>query len=179
MHKGYAVLILSMLVAGPGVSRATDLTVDAVTRATELNPSVGDIAVLTDGITPDQDAQAAAFSWPVAGFLVVEWPHPVVLEKIRVYLGDIDRYAYYGYLGGAFNNTGQRSGGSTPVYNREGLGPGTEGWFDIPITATAPIDNMGIQFTGGATLYEIQFIGPEGTAVQPATLGLIKRRLTR
>lgn len=159
---------------------AQDLTVDAVTRATVLNPSTGDVAALTDGRLPDTDPTAPAFGWPVAGFLVVEWPQPVLVEQVRVYLGEMDRYAVYGYLGGSFNDTGQRVGVQTPAYSREGLWPGVEaGWFDMPIPAPVEIDNMGIQFTGGARIYEIQFVGPHGTVIAPASLGEIKRAYAR
>ena len=91
MRSPYMVAVLLTWAAGLDVCHAADLTVDAVTRATELNPNTGNVAVLIDGLTPDTDPQAAAFGWNVAGFLVVEWTHPVILEKIRVYLGDIDR----------------------------------------------------------------------------------------
>ena len=49
------------------------------------------------------------------------------------------------------------------------------GWFEVAIREPVPIDNMGIQFTGGALLYEIQFLGPDGTAVTPTSLGLVKQ----
>jgi len=175
-----AVAATVVLAAGLVPAVAQDLTVDVVTRATELNPRTGDVAALTDGRLPDTDPAAPAFGWPTAGFLVVEWPQPVQLAKIRLYLGEMDRYAYYGYLGGTFNSTGQRIGETVPVYTREGLWPGlATGWFDIDIAATAQIDNMGIQFTGGAVIYEIQFVGPNGTLVRPSSLGLIKQELGR
>jgi hypothetical protein len=64
-----------------------------------------------------------------------------------------------------------------PVYSREGIVPvGAEGWYDIPCPADVSIDNLGFQVVGGATLYEVQFLGPNGTAIQSTTLSAVKRR---
>ena len=55
-----AACMLALMVGSAG---AQDLTVDAVTRATELNPTTGCVAVLTDGRTPDTDENTPAFGW--------------------------------------------------------------------------------------------------------------------
>ena len=163
----------------------TDLTPDAVTRATTLNPWTGDLAALTDGRTPDNDPDAPAFEWRAIGLLAVEWPKPVSLATIRVYLGEMERYAVYGYLGGHFTETGQRVDVETPVYSQEGLVPiDATGWYDIPCVRPLPcppeaqVDNIGFQVIGGATLYEIQFLGSDGTCIQTTTFGAIKRSLS-
>lgn len=157
---------------------APDLTPDAVTRATTLNPSIGDVAWLTDGRTPDSDSGALPFEWVAAGLVAVAWPEPIHLATIRVYLGDMERYAVYGYLGGSFTENGQRVDVETPAYSKEGLVPiDAGGWFDIPCRSDVLIDNIGFQVIGGAVLYEMQFLGPDGTAIEPTTFGALKRSL--
>lgn len=171
----YRCFMAVLLLSGP-LSAGSDLTVDAVTRATTLNPSVGDLAVLTDGKTPDQDPNAAAFSWSSMGLLAVEWPAPVQVAAIRVYLGEMQRYAVYGYVGGRFTDTGQRVEVETPVFSKEGLVPlDAVGWYEIRLPADKVVDNLGIQLVGTTVLYEIQFLGPGGTAILDASFGIIKR----
>jgi hypothetical protein len=157
----------------------TDITPDAVTRATTLNTSIGDVSVLTDRRTPDSDPDASPFQWRSLGLLVVEWPESIYLATIRIYIGDMDRYAVYGYLGGYFTETGQRVDVETPSYTREGLVPvDAVGWYDIPCSSDILIDNIGIQISGGATLYEIQLLGPDGTAIRATTFGVLKKALS-
>jgi hypothetical protein len=176
MSLGRTAACLLAIIMVAGSAGAMDLTLDAVTRATELNPSVGDVSALTDGRTYATDQEAPTFGWDVAGLLAVMWPEPIMLERVRVYLGYMDRYAVYAFLGGSYSTTGQRIGVETPAFSREGLGHDEEGWVDIVISGAEPIDNIGIQFSGGAALYEIQFIGPDATVIEPASLGFIKRR---
>ncbi|MEW6753050.1 MAG: hypothetical protein AB1505_19030 [Candidatus Latescibacterota bacterium] len=178
--RGYLAAGLALGLLSAAAFAAVDLTPDAVTQATSLNPVTGEVAALTDGRTPDLDPAAPAFVWGSVGLLRVEWDRPIRLATIRVYLGVMDQYAVYGYLGGRFTETGQRQGGETPVFVKQGLGPlEPSGWFEIACPADTPIDNLGLQVTGGATLYEIQFLGPGSTAVVPASLGLVKRAAGR
>ena len=174
----YASVILAAWLAAPGWA-ATDLTVDAVTRATTLNPSVGEVAALTDGRTPDQDPEAPAFSWSSIGLLAVGWPSPVHVATLRIYVGQMQRYAVYGYLGGSYTDTGQRLDVETPVYSKEGIVPlDANGWYEIPLPADQAVDNLGLQLIGSATLYEFQFLGPDGTAVQATSFGIVKKRFS-
>ncbi|MFH1570079.1 MAG: hypothetical protein ABIL09_18955 [Gemmatimonadota bacterium] len=177
--KTGALLIAALLAAGtPGA--ATDLTPDAMTRATTLNPSEGDVACLTDGRTPDTDPGATAFSWDSVGLLVVEWEAPVSLTSVRMYLGLVNQYAVYTYLGGRFDEHGQREGEAVPTYTRNGIVPfDATGWYEVTMPSDARIDNLGLQVINGAMLYEVQFIGPGGTPVTPTSLGLVKRSFSR
>jgi hypothetical protein len=179
MRTGLAAAVVLALSGVSMAGAAGDLTVDVVTRATELNPRNGELAALTDGRIPETDPDAPAFGWGAGGFLVVEWPQPVLLVKIRFCLGQMDRCAYYGYLGGSFNSTGQRIGVNPPLYSREAVPRVTSGWFEVAIPEPGLIDNLGIQFTGATQLFEVEFVGPDGTAVRPASLGLVKRQYGR
>ena len=63
-----------------------------------------------------------------------------------------------------------------PILIREGLVPvGEDGWYSIDCDPEVPIDNLGLQVTGSAVVYEIDFLWPDGTAIQSTTLGAIKR----
>jgi hypothetical protein len=178
MARYHGVLAASLLVASLGT--AQDLTLDAVTRATTLNPSTGAVAVLHDGRTPDLDPTAPAFTWESTGLFAVSWDHPVQVAALRVYLGEMQRYAVYGYLGGRFTDTGQRVDVETPVFSREGLVPiDAAGWYEIALPGDRAVDNLGIQVIGSAILYEIQLVGPAGTAVELSSLGLIKKDFAR
>ena len=55
MRTRAAIVSVLVLTAGATAGAAGDLTVDAVTRATELNPSVGSLTALTDGRVPETD----------------------------------------------------------------------------------------------------------------------------
>jgi len=167
---------LGLALLAPSSLSATDLTVDAVTRATTANPMVGDVASLTDGRTPDDDPEAPAVEWSGVGLLIVAWPQPVRLATIRMYVVNVDRYGVYGYLGGSYTDTGQRLEVDTPAFLREGLVPvDVEGWYSITCDPEVSIDNLGLQVLGSALVYEVQFLGPDGTAIQSASFGTIKR----
>ena len=177
MAGKWIAVLATALVAVP-VAAQNDLSVDAVTRATTLNPMKGDVAVLTDGITPETDPQAGAVEGGGVGLLRVEWPRLVSLATIRIYAGLAERYSVLGYAGGTFNDQGQREEVETPAYSVEGLAPlDANIWFDIPCRPDIPIDNLGLVFVGTSIIYEVQFIGPIDTAVEQATLGLVKKPL--
>ncbi len=166
---------LAVAVAASAATAQTDLTVDAVTRPTTLNPVVGDVAMLTDGITPENDTAAAAVQWGGVGMVRVEWPLAVPLATIRFYAGLAERYSMYAYVGGSFDATGQRVEVQEPTYLREGLAPLDEDvWFEIACDSAVPIDNLGLIFSGTSVIYEIQFLGPAGTAIEAGSLGLLK-----
>lgn len=149
---------------------------DAVTRATTLNPSIGDPAALTDGRTPDLDADAPAFEWLGLGLLAVAWPQPMVVTTLRVYLGYMDRYTVLGFVGGNYTETGRRVDVETPVYSRDGIvTAAASGWYEIRLPSEQAIDNLGFQVTGGAILYEIDFLGADGTTISFASFGTVKR----
>jgi len=173
------ILLAAAWAAGPAAAQ-TDLGVDVVTRPTTLNPMEGDVAVLIDGLTPDNDPAAAAVAWSGVGMVRVEWPRAVPLATIRVFAGLAERYAMYAYVGGSFDTNGQRVEVEEPTYIREGLAPLEENiWFEIDCDADQPIDNLGIIFTGTVVVYELQFLGPEGTAIVPGSLGALKARRQR
>ncbi len=168
-------LCLAMVLAGSPVVAGVDLTADAVTAATTLNPVVGEVGALFDGRTPDTDPAAPNVMWGGAGLLRVSWPRPVALAKIRVYMGLMERYTVYGYLGGSFSDTGQRQGVEEPLWAVSGLAPLEENlWFDLPCRPDLPIDNLGLSMSGRATLYEVRFLGPDGTAVTPTSYAWVK-----
>lgn len=153
----------------------TDLTVDATTRATTLNPHEGVVASLTDGVTLEDDENAASMMWGGVGLLVAEWDEPVHVAKVRIFLGLMERYGFYGYQGGGFTDTGTRIDVETPAYSREGLAPLDENiWWDLEADAQTAVDNVALSVVGTTVLYEIQFLGPDGTVIQPSSLGLLK-----
>ena len=152
----------------PEDSGLTDITPDAVTMATTRNPWTGDVAWLTDGRTPDQDPKAPAVEWDWIGLLAVSWPDTVRLAKIRVYLGQMDQYKLFGYRGGGFSEDGERVGVETAVYGRQDSVPaGRTGWCDIPFDPQHPVDNISFTVIGGAAIYEMRFLGPQGEPVRP------------
>jgi hypothetical protein len=169
---------LCLLLAGAAFA-SQDITPDAITMATTRNFWSGDVAWLTDGRTPDEDPQAPAFEWDWIGLLAVSWPDTVHLAVIRVYLGEMSSYRLFGYAGGGFTQEGQRVGAETAVYGWEEVVPsGTTGWYDIPCAPEFPIDNISFQVIGGAVIYEMRFLAPDGTAIQPKmmTRGLLSLR---
>ncbi|MFH1566490.1 MAG: hypothetical protein ABIL09_00710, partial [Gemmatimonadota bacterium] len=121
---------------------------------------------------------AGSVEWGGAGLLRAEWPRPVELAAIRVYLGLMERYAVYAYQGGSYTDTGQRVEAETPAWSKEGLAPlELNRWFEIPCRPEIPVDNIGLSLVGRTVLYEIQFLGPDGTAVEPVSYGLVKAGL--
>ena len=54
---------------------------------------------------------------------------------------------------------------------------GVAGWYEIPINAAGAIDNISFQVVGGATIYELGFLSPGGTAIHPLSLAALKRVL--
>lgn len=167
------------LVASAATAR-TDLTVDAVTRATTLNPVTGDISVLTDGDTPENDPMAGAVEFGGIGLLVAEWPEPVELATIRIHLGLMERYGVYAFQGGSTTETGQRVDVEDPAYTKEGLAPLESNiWFEIECRPDIAVDNLALSLVGTTVIYEIQFLGPARTAVEPASLGALKARISR
>ena len=155
---------------------ASDITLDAVTRATVLNPSIGDPAALTDRRTPDLDPDAAAFEWIGLGLLAVAWPEPVQVATLRVYLGTMGRYSVLGFVGGSYNQTGQRRDVVEPIYSSDGIvAAAKSGWYEIPLPTDRLIDNLGFQVVDGAVFYEVEYLTPEGTAIAASSFGAIKR----
>lgn len=148
-----------------------DITPDAITMATTRNLWTGDVAWLTDGRTPDEDPDAPAFEWEWIGLLAVSWPDTVRLAKIRVYLGEMEHYRVFGYAGGSTTEDGLRVDVETAAYGREDVVPsGSTGWYDIPCDPEFPVDNISFQVIGGAVIYEIRFLGPDGASVRPGTM---------
>ena len=169
-----ALLCAVPLATSASTARA-DLTADAVSAATSLNPVIGVITWLFDGQTPPTDPAAGAVEWGGAGLLRVTWPRPVMLARIRVYLGLMERYTVYGYQGGGFSDTGQRVDVEEPVWTTSGLAPlETDRWFDIPCKPGIAVDNIGLSMVGRTVIYEMQFLGPDGTVIAPASFALIK-----
>lgn len=162
---------VSVSLAAAEILALTDITPDAVTMATTRNPWTGEVAWLTDGRTPDGDPEAPAVRWEWIGLLAVSWPEPVRLAKIRVYLGELGRYRVFGYMGGSFDQDGERVGVETAVYGRQDLVPaGSTGWCDISFPQEPPVDNISFQVIGGAVVYEMQFLAADGRAVAPGAV---------
>jgi hypothetical protein len=154
--------------AAPEYSARSDITPDAVTMATTRNLWTGEVAWLTDGRTPDTDPGAGALKWEGVGLVAVSWSDTVRIERIRVYLGDMTRYRVFGYLGGHFNQRGDRVGVETAVYGREDMVSAEKtGWYDISFPPETPIDNLSFQVIDGAAIYEIQILGPDDESHKP------------
>ncbi len=179
MYKIIAILLILgglFILATIGSFSDRDITPDAVTMATTHNLWTGDVASLTDGRTPDKHPDATAFEWDWIGLLAVSWPDTVRLATIRVYIGTMDQYRVFGYLGGGFTEEGFRVGVETSVYGHEGVVPaGVTGWYEITCSPEFAIDNISFQVVGGAVIYEIEFLRPENTAIWPINFGAIKK----
>ena len=81
----------------------------------------------------------------------------------------------FAYAGGGFTQEGHRVGIETAAYGREDMvPPGTTGWYEIPCNPEHPVDNISFQVIGGAVIYEMRFLAPDGTARRP---GMLKRGL--
>ena len=131
----------------------------------------GDVAWLTDGRTPDENPDAPAFEWEWIGLLAVSWPDTVRLATIQVYLGEMEHYRVFGYAGGSTTEDGLRVDVETAAYGREDVVPSAiTGWYDIPCDPEFPVDNISFQVIGGAVIYEIRFLGPDGASVRPGTM---------
>ena len=155
-----------------------NITPDAVTMATTSNFWTGEVSWLTDGRIPATDPEAAAMQWDWIGLLAVSWPDTVHLATIRVYLGELNAYRIFGYLGGGFSAKGMRLGDEAAVFGLQATAPeGVAGWYEIPINAAGAVDNISFQVVGGATIYELEFLSPGGTAIHPLSLGALKRAL--
>ena len=169
---------LVLLCLATSATAQTDLTVDAVTRATTLNPYDGNVAALTDGITLEDDAAAGAVAWGGAGLFVAAWEEPVKIARVRIYLGLMERYAFYAYLGGSFSDAGTRIEVEEVAYTKEGLAPLDENiWWEFEAQPEIAVDGIGLSLGGTTVIYEIQFLGPDGTAIEPMSLGMLKKGL--
>ena len=164
--------------AAPELFSLQNITPDALTMATISNFWTGDVSWLTDGRIPATDPEAAAMQWEWIGLVAVSWPDAVHLATIRVYLGELHTYRIFGYLGGGFSEEGMRLGDEAAVFGLEAEVPeGVAGWYEIPIDAAGAVDNISFQVVGGATIYELEFLSPGGTAIHPLSLGALKGML--
>lgn len=142
----------------PEQSGTRDITADAVTRATVRNIYKGEVSIITDGHTPDDDGLAGALSWEGVGMVTVSWPDTVRLSRIQAYVSGVNRYRIFGYLGGGFSDRGDREGTETAAYGGENIIPaGTSGWWDITPAADVAIDNLSFQVIDGGAIYEMRF----------------------
>ena len=173
-----AVLVVCAFIflGAPELFSLQNITPDALTMATTSNFWTGEVSWLTDGRTPATDPEAAAMQWEWIGLLAVSWPDTVHLATIRVYLGELRTYRIFGYLGGGFSAKGMRLGDEAAVFGLEAEVPeGVAGWYEIPINAAGAVDNISFQVVGGATIYELEFLSPGGTAIHPLSLAALKR----
>jgi len=168
------IIVLTMLSLAFGARR--EWTPDAVPRATTYNEYLGELAALSDGKHPDNEASPPSFTWEGKGILVFEFAEPVELALLRVYLGELSgRYTLKAYLGG---RTTEDGGGRDPAGELKATvemeeAP-TNQWVPFEFPPGTVIDNLEFLTIGSSEYYEIELLGSEETLVQSVSWGVIK-----
>ncbi|MFH1006490.1 MAG: hypothetical protein V1800_03165 [Candidatus Latescibacterota bacterium] len=160
---------------------------DAVTKATEgYNLFTGELASLTDGQYPGNDASPGMVQWGNKGFLVFELPEPAVISEVRVCVGgNAAPYEATFFLGAKLGPDGQArvpegekvGEGVNYNYTDYSVDP-TYGWETLkpeipPVTA----DYVQLSTESGPEIYEVEIWVEDGTtAVRKSSWGGVKFR---
>ena len=98
-NEAIAVLLLLLATHAVLIADGHSGLPDAVTRATTWNTFTGDLDLLHDGEVPAANPNARPFLWEGGGILVFEWQEALVLDKLRIYIGEIgNNYLARAYL---------------------------------------------------------------------------------
>ena len=175
---GWAALLLS---AAWLWAAGTNIAPDAVTRATRgYNTYTGDLAFLTDGLTPDNSDRAGVFAWPTKGNLVFEFDAPRTVGGLRLRVGsDAGRYAAIAYLGAEFGESGQtETVDGAMVADVYDFDLQSDAWVELVFPPDTVTDYIELITESSAEFYEIEILtaSPEPTAVRALSWGQVKRR---
>ncbi|MFC1525402.1 hypothetical protein ACFL6X_01170 [Candidatus Latescibacterota bacterium] len=152
---------VAALAAGAG-----NVAPDAVSRATTWNEHAGQVAWLTDGLFPPEEAQA--FTWLGKGTLAFEWAQVLSLDQVRVRLGESDGdFEVRTYIGGRRMDDGAsrdpQGERTATVLDQSGT---SQGWLVLDLPPETLADNLELVARGRAELYEVEILtAGGGTAV--------------
>ena len=155
---GWAALLLALSAVWLWASGA-NIAPNAVTRATQgYNTYTGELAFLTDGLTPDNSDQAGVFAWETKGNLIFQFETPETVAGIRLRVGsDAGSYAVLAYLGAKYGKSGQTETTDealvADVYDFD-FQPNT--WVDLTFPADTVTDYIELVTESGAEFYEIE-----------------------
>ena len=156
---------------------SSNITPDAVSRATIWNSHVGELDVLGDGKIP-QDADARPFTWTTKGILVFAWDEPLRLEKLRIYVGNVgNNYQVRAYLGGRLDETGTvREPEGVQTAQIEANARAVDQWIEMPFPPNTQADNIELWTLGPTVFYEVEIYAhrPDDTAIEKLSWGSIK-----
>lgn len=166
------------MLASPALTGDRNAAPDAVTRATTWNTWEGDLVALVDGETPAGNPDARGFLWHGGGILVFEWEEPLVLELIRVYVGDIGNdYEVRAWLGGRLDESGTlREPEGTRTASAANHSKATDAWTEVRFPAGTRADNIELVALGTIVFHEVEVrVGDGGaTAVPLSSWGVVK-----
>jgi len=148
---------------------------DALSRATTWNSYEGQTGYLQDGKYSPQEAPA--FFWHTKGILAFEWAEPLLLEKVRVYVGEIgNNYQVRAYLGGCLDETGalrEPEGERTALVEENSRA--VDQWVEVQFPPGTLADNIELRALGSIIFYEVEiYAGAGQTAIAPLTWGQVK-----
>jgi hypothetical protein len=159
----------------------SNIAPDALTRATQgYNTYSGELAFLTDGLTPDNSDQPGVFAWPTKGNLVFEFDAPLVIEGVRIRVGaDAGSYAAIAYVGARYGESGQtETADGAFVADAYDTDMRSDVWVELAFPADTVTDYIELITESGAQFYEIEITGgrPPSTEVRTHSWGQVKGR---
>ena len=177
---GWAALLLVLSAVWLWASGA-NIAPDAVTRATQgYNTYAGELAFLTDGLTPDNSDRAGVFAWPTKGNLIFQFDTPRSVAGLRLRVGaDAGSYGALAYLGAEFGESGQtETTDESLVADAYDFDFQADTWVELIFPAVAETDYIELMTQSGAEFYEIEILAaaPEPTVVRALSWGQIKQR---
>jgi hypothetical protein len=165
----FCVVLSLSLAAVAAVSRSPgrNLAPDAVSRATTWNEHEGDVAWLTDGITPPADG-AFAFQWNTKGILVFVWDSVQPVDRVRIRVGAIaNDYQVRTYVGGHLQHEGATRDPEGELTARvDDRSRVVDGWQEILLPSATTADNLELPPLGPVQLFEVEILTTESTAVE-------------
>lgn len=137
-----------------------NVAIDAITRATEsgYNYFIGDVSVLTDQKFPDNDSSAAKLTVVNNGMIIFDLDRVYALHSARLYVGENHGgYYIWAWLGGhRANDGGVRDPMGELVATVENYEFASNCWVDFPFPSNTYSDNVELNITSGADLYEFE-----------------------
>ena len=177
---GGAALLLALSAVWLWAS-GVNIAPDAVTRATRgYNTFAGELAFLTDGLTPDNSERAGVFAWPTKGNLIFQFAAPRSVTGLRLRVGaDAGSYGAFAYLGAEFGESGQtETTDESLVADAYDFDFQADTWVNLIFSAVTETDYIELMTQSGAEFYEIEILAaaPEPTVVRALSWGQIKQR---
>ena len=177
---GWTALLLALSAVWLWAS-GVNIAPDAVTRATRgYNTFAGELAFLTDGLTPDNSERAGVFAWPTKGNLIFQFAAPRSVTGLRLRVGaDAGSYGAFAYLGAEFGESGQtETTDESLVADAYDFDFQADTWVNLIFSAVTETDYIELMTQSGAEFYEIEILAtaPEPTVVRALSWGQIKQR---